>query len=51
MVADYLKVSIWFQWTTATIFVMTAAITWLIRFRLGRWKTIRVIEAASKGHL
>ena len=50
MVADYLKVSIWFQWTTATIFVMTAAITWLIRFRLGRWKTIRVIEVASKGH-
>ncbi len=49
MVADYLKVSIWFQWTTATIFVMVAAITWLIRFRLGRWKNIRVIEPHLKG--
>ncbi len=49
MVADYLKVSIWFQWTTATIFVMVAAITWLIRFSMGRWKTIRVIEPHPKG--
>lgn len=49
MVADYLKVGIWFQWTAATIFVMTAAITWLIRFSLGRWKTIRVIEPHLKG--
>lgn len=49
MVADYLKVSIWFQWTTATIFVMVAAITWLIRFRMGRWKVIRVIEPHLQG--
>jgi MATE family multidrug resistance protein len=49
MVADYLKVSIWFQWTIATIYVMVAAITWLIRFSLGRWKTIRVIEPHPRG--
>jgi len=49
MVADYLKVSIWFQWTTATIYVMVAAITWLIRFRLGKWKNISVIELHPKG--
>lgn len=48
MIEDYLKVSIWFQWTTATIFVMVAALAWLMRFYSGRWKDIRVIEAQVK---
>lgn len=47
-VADYLDVNIWFQWTTATIFVMIQAITWLLRFRSGKWEKIKVIESYQK---
>ncbi|HEX2958290.1 MAG TPA: MATE family efflux transporter, partial [Chitinispirillaceae bacterium] len=47
-IADHLKVDIWFQWTTATIFVMMAALTWLLRFRSGKWMNIRVIEPFMK---
>lgn len=47
-VADLFKVSIWFQWTAATIYVMVAALTWLVRFRSGKWKKIHVIEQHQK---
>jgi MATE family multidrug resistance protein len=42
--ADFFKLSIWFQWTVATVFVTVAAFTWLLRFHSGKWKNIRVIE-------
>lgn len=48
IVADSLKLSIWFQWTAATAFVMTAALTWFIRFRSGKWREIRVVESPLK---
>ena len=42
--ADMLKLGLWFEWTVATVFVMTVAFAWWLRFHSGKWKNIRVIE-------
>lgn len=41
---DYLHMGIWVEWTIATLFVMTTAFAWVIRFRIGVWRSIKVIE-------
>ena len=42
--------AIWFQgrgaWTFATLYVISLAGVFWLRFRQGKWKTMRVIEAA-----
>jgi MATE family multidrug resistance protein len=34
------------EWAAATIFVMAMAAAWVVRFRSGRWRSMRVIEEA-----
>jgi MATE family multidrug resistance protein len=43
-VADYLKLGLYTEWYFATVFVMLIALVWIVRFRSGRWKHIRVID-------
>jgi MATE family multidrug resistance protein len=38
---------LYWAWTFASSYVIALAVVFLLRFRVGRWKTLRVIEAAS----
>jgi MATE family multidrug resistance protein len=44
---DYLHMGIWVEWTIATLFVMVTALAWVVRFRNGVWRSIKVIEHYS----
>ncbi|MCE9590673.1 MAG: MATE family efflux transporter [Planctomycetes bacterium] len=41
---DLLHAGVYAIWTFATVLVIAYAITWLLRFRGGKWRTMRVIE-------
>jgi MATE family multidrug resistance protein len=43
LVADRAHLGLHAEWTIATVFVMVIALVWLVRFRGGAWRTIRVI--------
>jgi len=36
-------------WAVATAFVMVSSLVWLVRFRQGHWRQMRVIEGSSPG--
>jgi MATE family multidrug resistance protein len=36
-------------WTAATVYVMGVAGVWLLRFRGGRWRAMRVVETPAPG--
>jgi multidrug resistance protein, MATE family len=42
--ADYTKAGLMIEWYIATIFVLVMAFLWLVRFRMGKWKAMEVIE-------
>lgn len=44
---DYLHMGIRVKWTIATLFVMVTALVWVVRFRIGVWRSIKVIEHYS----
>jgi MATE family multidrug resistance protein len=46
VVMDVLGAGLYAEWTAATLFVISMALTWLARFRGGAWKSMRVIEPA-----
>jgi MATE family multidrug resistance protein len=37
---------LWWAWTFASTYVIALALTFLVRFSMGRWRTMRVIEKA-----
>jgi MATE family multidrug resistance protein len=39
---------LYWAWTFVTSYVIALAVVFLLRFRVGRWKTMRVIEAAPQ---
>jgi multidrug resistance protein, MATE family len=41
--------SIYWAWGFATAYIVAMAICFYLRFRSGRWKSMRVIEAAPAG--
>jgi MATE family multidrug resistance protein len=48
-VACRLQASLFWPWSFASIYIVLLATIFLIRFRQGRWKTMRVIEAPASG--
>ena len=46
IVIDRLKLGLYALWIMATAVVMGMALTWLVRFIGGKWKSMRVIEPA-----
>jgi MATE family multidrug resistance protein len=42
--ADYWRLGLYVEWLVATVFVILLALVWLLRFRGGAWRHIRVIE-------
>lgn len=40
--------NIYWAWAFATAYIVAMAVCFLLRFRSGKWKTMRVIEAASE---
>lgn len=41
---DLLHLSVYVEWTIATVFVLAIALVWVFRFRTDAWKQIQVIE-------
>ncbi len=41
--------TIYAAWVFATAYIVAMAVCFFLRFRTGKWKTMRVIEAASVG--
>jgi MATE family multidrug resistance protein len=41
---DHLNVGLNAEWGLATGFVMVQGLVWLVRFRMGRWRSIEVVE-------
>ena len=41
--------SIYWAWGFATAYIVAMAVCFFLRFRSGRWKSMRVIEAAPAG--
>jgi MATE family multidrug resistance protein len=44
--AWYYGWGLYWAWTFASVYVIALGLTFLSRFRYGKWKTMRVIEAA-----
>jgi len=44
---DFIRPSLGLEWTLATTFVFATATAWLIRFRNGAWKGIRVLREST----
>ncbi len=44
ILCDRMKVGLWVEWFAATIFVLSTATIWFVRFRMGAWRHIKVIE-------
>lgn len=42
--ADQFKWGLWAEWGIATVFVMTIAFVWVLRFHSKKWESIKVIE-------
>ncbi len=49
VILDNLHGGVLTLWTAATAFVMTVALVWLVRFRTGAWRDMRVIEHTAPG--
>jgi MATE family multidrug resistance protein len=45
---DYYHATLYQLWGLATFFVMFQAVVWLLRFRAGAWKQMRVIEQRTE---
>ncbi|HXP89358.1 MAG TPA: MATE family efflux transporter [Fibrobacteria bacterium] len=43
-IADRFRPSLELEWTLATVFVLSTAVVWTLRFRGGAWRGIRVLE-------
>ena len=48
-VADSVGGRVYLSWLFATIYIVVAALMFRLRFRSGRWESMRVIEAATGG--
>lgn len=44
----WVDAKLFWSWTACTIYIVTVGIGFLIRFQMGNWKSMRVIEAADE---
>lgn len=50
VIADIFKAGLLIEWLIATVFVMTVALLWLMRFLSDKWRSIQVIERHGDVH-
>ncbi len=48
LIAVWLKASLYWAWGFASAYIFVMAVCFYLRFRTGKWKTMRVIEAAAE---